>query len=310
MPHRDEFTESIKRTIACRVGYRCSFPDCSVQTIGPAEDPTGVSNVGAACHIVAASDGGPRSNPSMTPEERKHPSNGIWMCQTHGDQIDDDAAAYPIDLLRTWKREAEERCGRRLGEAVEIDGQPNHIADISTADRTGPDMRARLEDGTEILSAKTYAHDKTDLDMFYLPRLSYRILVKKASGLPSIMLYSIKAVVYKFESLPKYSPLFGVYPNTILPYLIDLEKPVDDRPRTYEWQLFWPPGQAAPVPFTTLTIPDEDPQVIDVRIGAPTSGIFTFALDVVIASGVDKRTFRVLDPTPVLFEKMEELWPD
>jgi len=271
---------------------------------------TGVSNVGAACHIIAAADGGPRSDPSMTPEERKHPSNGIWMCRTHGDQIDDDEIAYPIDLLRTWKREAEERCRLRLGQAVEIDGEPSHIADISTADRTGPDMRAMLGDGTEILSAKTYAHNKTDLDMFCLPRLSYRILVKKAFGLPSIMLYAIKAVVYKYEPLPKYSPLFGVYPNTVFPFLIDLEKPVNDRHRTCESHLFWPPSQAAPVPFTPLTIPDEDPQVIDVRIGAQTSGIFTFALDFVIASGVDRQTFRVLNPTPVLFEKIEELWPD
>lgn len=43
MPHRDEFTEATKRTIAGRVGYRCSFPECPVQTIGPTDDPTGVS---------------------------------------------------------------------------------------------------------------------------------------------------------------------------------------------------------------------------------------------------------------------------
>jgi hypothetical protein len=171
-------------------------------------------------------------------------------------------------------------------------------------------MRAVLEDGTEILAAKTYSPDNTDWDMYYLPRLCYRVLIKKATGVPSIMLYAVKAMVYKYQPLPKYSPQFGVYPNTVFPYLIELETPVDDRPRTCESRLFWPPGHTAPIASTPLTIPDDDPQVIDIRVGASTSGIFTFALDFVIASGVDRHTFRALNPTPVLFEKMEELYPD
>jgi hypothetical protein len=39
-----------------------------------------------------------------------------------------------------------------------------------------------------------------------------------------------------------------------------------------------------------------------VRFFAPTSGIYTIALDVVITSGVDRHTFRTLNPMAVLFE--------
>jgi hypothetical protein len=57
-------------------------------------------------------------------------------------------------------------------------------------------------------------------------------------------------------------------------------------------------------------ITDDIPQVIDVRFTAPTSGIYKFALDAVITTGVDRHTLRILIPTRVLFEKFEEVCPD
>jgi len=32
---RDDFTEEVKRTLAARVGYFCSNPDCRAQPTGP-----------------------------------------------------------------------------------------------------------------------------------------------------------------------------------------------------------------------------------------------------------------------------------
>lgn len=40
-------------------------PDCRVVTVGPHTDPTKRVNVGQACHIEAASEGGPRYNKEM-----------------------------------------------------------------------------------------------------------------------------------------------------------------------------------------------------------------------------------------------------
>src|SRR5579871_1727431 len=56
---RDDFSEEVKRTLAARVNYFCSNPDCRAQTTGPQVDPSKVLNVGVAAHITAASDGGP-----------------------------------------------------------------------------------------------------------------------------------------------------------------------------------------------------------------------------------------------------------
>ena len=50
----------------------------------------------------------------MTSEQRRSPKNGIWACQNHGKLIDNDAAQYPVTVLRKWKREAEREALRAL----------------------------------------------------------------------------------------------------------------------------------------------------------------------------------------------------
>lgn len=112
---RDEFIESVKRQIAARVNYRCSNPACRAQTSGPQLDPTKSINVGVAAHITAASPGGPRYNPTLTPEERKHANNAIWLCHNHGKIVDSDEASFTVEQLREWKRGAEAEALVRLG---------------------------------------------------------------------------------------------------------------------------------------------------------------------------------------------------
>ncbi len=304
MGNRDEFTQATKEKIARAVGYCCSFPECDTQTNSPKEDSISFANIGAACHIVAASDNGPRGDPLMTREQRIHPENGIWMCRNHGELIDANHLKYPRDLLTTWRREAIERCQRRIGKAIRTNDSPGHIADLSNAERFGPDARVILEDGSEILSAKCYPPERSDLDMLGFPRLNFRVLIQKAPQLPSIILYAVQAVVYRFDEVPRYRPMYGVYPCTVFPYLIDIEKPAGIQPRICRSDRYWPIGEPKPIDFTPLMIPDLEPQVIDVRIGAATSGLYTLALDFVIAVGVDRHTFRVLDPTRILFERI------
>jgi hypothetical protein len=311
MGTRDEFSLETKRVIAARVGYRCSHPDCGALTVGPTADPTKRYNIGAACHIAAAAEGGPRYDPTMTPEQRKHPDNGIWMCRTHADEVDDDASKFTVDLLRKWKKEAEARTQRMLGKAVKLDTRPLHFADVSTAERYGINAQVELENGTKLPFASTFDVERDDIAFFATTALVIRFLIVKAESVKSIMLYQIQATVFEYEPLPaKYKKFMYAYPQTVYPYILQLEKAIDGRLRPCLASLFCPPGEEKPVPFTPLVITEDMPQVIDVRFTAPTSGIYTFALDAVITSGVDKHTFRILNPTPVLFEKFEEVCPD
>jgi len=115
---RDDFTEEVKRTMAARTGNTCSNPDCRALTSGPQDDPTKALNVGVAAHITGAAERGERYNPMLSSEERRHPDNGIWLCQTCAKRIDNDASRYTEKLLRAWKEIAEDRAFRSIGKTV------------------------------------------------------------------------------------------------------------------------------------------------------------------------------------------------
>jgi hypothetical protein len=67
-----------------------------------------------AAHIKGAAPGSARYDEGMTPEQRRSPENGIWMCMDCGTLVDKDATAYPEPLLREWKRGAEEEARSEL----------------------------------------------------------------------------------------------------------------------------------------------------------------------------------------------------
>jgi hypothetical protein len=112
---RDDFTDEVKRTLAARVRNVCSNPDCQASTSGPQIDSTKALNVGVAAHITGAAEGGARYNPSLSPEQRRHPDNGIWLCQTCAKLIDNDELQFPETLVRAWKVLAEHRALMSIG---------------------------------------------------------------------------------------------------------------------------------------------------------------------------------------------------
>lgn len=102
----DKFSVSVRRILAERAGYRCSNPDCGRSTSGPSDNGSGGSTVlGKACHITAASEGGPRFDSTLGSEQRTHPDNGIWLCAICADRVDkiENVAMFPVELLRCWK---------------------------------------------------------------------------------------------------------------------------------------------------------------------------------------------------------------
>lgn len=111
---RDDFPKRTKDTLSKRVGLRCSNPTCRCLTMGPNSDPIKSTNVGVAAHICAASEGGPRYENMMTPEERRHVLNGIWLCQNCAKLIDSDKERYTVELMKEWKHDAEEEAFQLL----------------------------------------------------------------------------------------------------------------------------------------------------------------------------------------------------
>lgn len=112
--NRDEFSAKTKRQIGARAGWLCSNPGCRAMTVGATRDGEGEMNLGTAAHICAASPRGPRYDASMSREDRISAANGIWLCRDDGTAIDADAKHFTVEMLRGWKRLAEEESWRRV----------------------------------------------------------------------------------------------------------------------------------------------------------------------------------------------------
>ena len=103
-----------------------------------------------AAHITAAAPGGPRYNPALSSAERRNIDNGIWCCNNCGHLVDADDSAYEVDLLRSWKHEAEQRARRAIAAiAAEgsvavlekvLSGHTNYVWDVVVA----PDGRTAV----------------------------------------------------------------------------------------------------------------------------------------------------------------------
>ncbi|QOI56239.1 hypothetical protein [Rouxiella badensis] len=119
--NRDDFSPATKRSLADRVGWICSYPNCGQSTLGPdSQSEEDKINNGIAAHICAAAPGGPRYDASMTPEMRKSISNGIWMCRNHGNLVDADHSQYTVEKLIAWKTDAESAAYKRLSQPAQL----------------------------------------------------------------------------------------------------------------------------------------------------------------------------------------------
>lgn len=99
----------------------------------------GVTNIGVAAHIHAASEGGARYDPEMTSTERSEIANGIWLCQTHAKLVDDDEVSYPASLLREWKETSEHMA------ALEAKGfEVRPVAPFSRLEKQAPELIAEM----------------------------------------------------------------------------------------------------------------------------------------------------------------------
>lgn len=143
MPNpRDEFKSRTKSDLALRSSYLCSICKCS--TVGPSDEaPNAVAMTGVAAHIAAAAagPGARRYDPEMTPSERAHIDNGIWLCATCSILIDRDEKRFTVGYLHEIKQEHE--ASRRIHGSGGTDAEdiiaigPNLIA-LGSVIRSGP----------------------------------------------------------------------------------------------------------------------------------------------------------------------------
>jgi hypothetical protein len=164
---RDEFKKRTVDELAKRAGCVCSNPECRIPTFGAAPGHDGFVNVGVAGHITAAAPGGPRYDPTLTSEERRNQSNGIWLCQTHGKLVDSDDQHFTVEMLRKWKQTAEDQSFRAIVAPYAARSQRLAPIALDTADRELIEtLGLPAQDDLEAVIGRLIGAARADLNAF------------------------------------------------------------------------------------------------------------------------------------------------
>lgn len=302
MSNRDDFTPRTKLVIAKRVGFICSNPACGATTTAPQVDPGEAYNQGKAAHITAAAPGGPRYDAALTSEQRSHASNGIWLCTSCADVVDDGWQEHPAAMLHEWKNQAEANArwafeGRR--------GPPDTaFAYASIACRFGLNSQVIIE-GQHVASA--FVFDPTDGEVSFYTTSAFvlRFMVQKNPRLEYVQLNRIECKVESREDV-EYERLYYGMPCETSLYLIEIDDPAIAGGDTFFAERYFDASERPAIEqrFAPILIDSDVPETIDVRFNAKTPGLYIFKLTVVVNHGVAEQRIDVSEGG-VFFEAQE-----
>ena len=298
---RDDFTPATKKVIAARVGYRCANPDCRAWTSAPQVDPGRAYNQGKAAHITAASPGGPRFDPSLTSEQRKQATNGIWLCTSCADRVDNAKSDFSVELLQQWKSSAEDytlqQFHRPLSELDDI------FAVVSRPVRFGLETCV-IKDGKPIPYASIFDPENGDVAFYANPAFVIRFLIQKNPKLGSVVMNRIQCKVHWRQDLADYQHLAYALPCETSLYLLEIDDPKAGAGDTFIAERYFDASErpATAMKYAPLLLSAEIADTIDVRFNAKRQGLYSIRVDVVVNHGVDEQTLP-LGSAEVFFEK-------
>jgi len=141
-----DFSKNTIETIAKRAAYKCTNPDCRVNTIGPNSDPEKSTTIGEAAHIFGARIGSMRYNPIMTDLARAEITNAIWLCRNCHKLIDTDEQKYSANVLFVWREKHEEFIASILGNSTDRIVYEEQISNLSEFDNYPPIIKRIIID--------------------------------------------------------------------------------------------------------------------------------------------------------------------
>lgn len=206
--NRHNFTVKTVDVLGKRVGFFCSNPACRKHTSGPNTNPEKATIVGVAAHIAAAAPAGPRYNVTMSEKDRKSIENGIWLCVNCSTLIDKDPDAFPVNLLNSWKDDAENRMSDEIKGVVAKIAKKERLAflEVDLIWSGGVRLnRGYSEKNRDIYGDKPILVGSPMIIHWEL-RWIFSLVIYNSSSYPA---YNIKVTPHQdlltFEPLPKYN---------------------------------------------------------------------------------------------------------
>lgn len=113
-----------KVRLAARSGDQCAFPGCNKKLTLDGGKKSEITLIGVAAHIAGEEPSSARYDPAMTPKERDHFNNLIYLCRDHHHIIDEQEGDYPVEELHKWKKEHADKVREAMNEAFAEVGFP------------------------------------------------------------------------------------------------------------------------------------------------------------------------------------------
>jgi ribosomal protein L37AE/L43A/(2Fe-2S) ferredoxin len=115
---RINFTRTTAEKIGRSAMFICASPAC-LRFTGYETTEGKPRALAEAAHIAPAGKNGPRSEEAEKTADLKGVANGIWLCLTCHQKIDDDPKAYPTEMLKDWKVKQASIVRRIVGKDLE-----------------------------------------------------------------------------------------------------------------------------------------------------------------------------------------------
>lgn len=109
----------VQRILLQRSGNRCAFPGCGKELTLATDSGHDVSSIAEIAHIVAQKPGGPRGEDPLPLDKRDDYDNLILLCLEHHKAIDDNPDSYPVQKLRRWKLDHEQKISEAVGKVTQ-----------------------------------------------------------------------------------------------------------------------------------------------------------------------------------------------
>ena len=118
-----------QRILFQKSGNRCAYSGCRRLLTAEASPADSLVVLGAAAHVVAERNDGPRGISQLTPAERNKYENLILLCSQHHQLIDGQPATYTVERLHAMKQAHEQWVEKTLGLGVD-DRKPTALARV------------------------------------------------------------------------------------------------------------------------------------------------------------------------------------
>jgi len=133
---RKSIPETAKLQLWVKSAGRCEFKGCN-KPVWRNELTLSEGNFAEVAHIIGSSKEGPRGT-GQSEELQTDFSNLMLLCQSCHKEIDDNPENYPIELLRNWKQEHENRIEIQTSYPEDIHKSTVLTCSINIGDRITP----------------------------------------------------------------------------------------------------------------------------------------------------------------------------